>query len=46
MQEMFDFSMLMLSGVNEFLSTPPVFYVVGLILFVLLCQGFKILMRR
>lgn len=41
---MFDFSMMMLNGVCDFLSTPPVFYVFGLICFVLVCKGVKILM--
>ena len=45
MKKMFDFSIAILDGVADFLATPPVFYVFGLILFVLVCKGFKILMK-
>ena len=44
MQDMMDFSIAMLDAVCDFLTTPPVFYVFGLILFVLVCKGIKILM--
>lgn len=44
MREMFDFSIAILNGVCDFLATPPVFYVFGLICFVLVCKGVKILM--
>lgn len=44
MQEMVDFSTAILNAVCDFLETPPVFYVFGLICFVLVCKGVKILM--
>lgn len=43
MQLMFDFSLAILNAVCDFLATPPVFYVFGLICFVLVCKGVKIL---
>lgn len=44
MKEMFDFSVAILEAVCDFLMAPPVFYVFGLICFVLVCKGVKILM--
>ena len=43
LQEMQAFSQFMLDAVVEFLSTPPVFYVFGLCLFLFVCKAFKIL---
>lgn len=45
MQLMVDFSVAILNGVCDFLATPPVFYVFGLICFVLVCKAVKIIMR-
>lgn len=45
MQTMLDFSIAILSAVCDFLATPPVFYVFGLICFVLVCKAVKIIMR-
>lgn len=45
MQTMVDFSTAILDAVCEFLMTPPVFYVFGLICFVLVCKAVKIIMR-
>lgn len=42
---MVDFSTAILSAVCDFLITPPVFYVFGLICFVLVCKAVKIIMR-
>ena len=45
MQAMLDFSVAILKAVCDFLATPPVFYVFGLICFVLVCKAVKIIMR-
>lgn len=45
MQLMLDFSVAILEAVCDFLITPPVFYVFGLICFVLVCKAVKIIMR-
>lgn len=45
MQLMLDFSLAILQGVCDFLSTPPVFYVFSLICFVLVCKAVKIIMK-
>lgn len=45
MQIMLDFSVAILGAVCDFLMTPPVFYVFGLICFVLVCKAVKIIMR-
>lgn len=45
MQAMLDFSVAVLGAVCDFLATPPVFYVFGLICFVLLCKAVRIIMR-
>ena len=45
MQDMLDFSIAILNAVCDFLATPPVFYVFGLICFVLVCKAVKIIMR-
>lgn len=45
MQTMLDFSTAILDAVCEFLMTPPVFYVFGLICFVLVCKAVKIIIR-
>lgn len=45
MQTMLDFSIAILNAVCDFLITPPVFYVFGLICFVLVCKAVKIIMR-
>lgn len=45
MQLMLDFSVAILAAVCDFLITPPVFYVFGLICFVLVCKAVKIIMR-
>lgn len=42
---MFDFSIMVLDGICTFLLTPPIFYVFGLICFVLVCKAVKILMK-
>ena len=45
MQTMLDFNVGMLNAVCEFLMTPPVFYLFGLICFILVCKAVKIIMR-
>lgn len=45
MQVMIDYTTAVLNAVCNFLMTPPVFYVVGLICFVLVCKAVKIIMR-
>ena len=45
MENMVEFSTTILNSVCEFLITPPVFYVFGLICFVLICKAVKIIMR-
>ena len=45
MQEMLNFSVAILEAVCDFLMTPPVFYVFGLICFVLVCKAVKIIMH-
>jgi len=45
MQLMLDFSVAILEAVCDFLMTPPVFYVFGLICFVLVCKAVKIIMH-
>ena len=45
MQIMLDFSVAILEAVCDFLMTPPVFYVFGLICFVLVCKAVKIIMH-
>lgn len=42
---MMEFSIGILQAVCEFLMTPPVFYVFGLICFILVCKAVKIIMR-
>ena len=45
MDAMLDFSIAILQAVCEFLATPPIFYLFGLICFVLVCKAVKIIMR-
>lgn len=45
MSVMLDFSIALLGAVCDFLATPPVFYLFGLICFVLVCKAVKIIMR-
>lgn len=45
MQVMLDFSTAILGAVCDFLMTPPIFYLFGLICFVLVCKAVKIIMR-
>lgn len=45
MSLMLDFSVAILNAVCDFLATPPVFYVFGLICFTLVCKAVKIIMR-
>ena len=45
MDVMLDFSIAILQAVCEFLATPPIFYLFGLICFVLVCKAVKIIMR-
>lgn len=44
MQSMIDFSVAVLTAVCDFLMTPPVFYLFGLVCFVLVCQAVKVIM--
>lgn len=44
MQSMVDFSIAVLTAVCDFLMTPPVFYLFGLVCFVLVCQAVKVIM--
>lgn len=45
METMMEFNMAMLDAVCEFLMSPPIFYFVGLICFILVCKAVKIIMR-
>lgn len=45
MEVMIEFSAAILDAVCEFLITPPVFYLFGLICFVMVCKAVKIIMR-
>lgn len=45
MELMLQFSIAVLDAVCDFLMSPPVFYFVGLICFILLCKAVKIIMR-
>lgn len=45
MDAMLEFSIAILQAVCEFLATPPIFYLFGLICFVLVCKAVKIIMR-
>ena len=45
MEMMLEFNIGMLNAVCEFLVSPPVFYFVGLICFILVCKAVKIIMR-
>lgn len=42
---MLEFNIGMLDAVCEFLMSPPVFYLFGLICFILVCKAVKIIMR-
>lgn len=42
---MLEFNISMLNAVCEFLMSPPIFYFVGLICFILVCKAVKIIMR-
>lgn len=45
MEVMIEFSIAILDAVCEFLITPPIFYLFGLICFVMICKAVKIIMR-
>ena len=45
MNLMLDFSVALLGAICDFLATPPVFYLFGLICFILVCKAVKIIMR-
>lgn len=45
LEMMMEFNLGMLNAVCDFLMTPPVFYIFGLICFVLVCKAVKIIMR-
>lgn len=46
MTEMVNFSIAMLNALVDFLSTPPIFYLFGLVCFCFICKALKILMSR
>ena len=46
MQDMIDFSIAILNAIVEFIETPPVFYLFGLICFCFIAKFFKILVER
>lgn len=45
MDLMLEFNISMLNAVCEFLITPPIFYLFGLICFILVCRAVKMIMR-
>lgn len=45
MNAMLTFSISMLDAVCDFLMSPPIFYFVGLICFILVCKAVKIIMH-
>ena len=45
MTEMVDFSIAMLTAIADFLATPPIFYIFGLICFCFIVKAFKILTK-
>ena len=45
MELMLEFNIGMLNAVCDFLMSPPIFYMVGLICFILVCKAVKIIMR-
>ena len=45
MELMIEFSIAILGAICDFLATPPIFYLFGLICFVLVCKAVKIIMR-
>lgn len=45
MELMLEFNIGMLNAVCDFLMSPPIFYFVGLICFILVCKAVKIIMR-
>lgn len=46
MSEMIAFSTAMLDAVCEFLVTPPIFYLFGLVCFIFVCKAVKIIMAH
>lgn len=46
MNDMISFSVAMMGAVADFLTTPPIIYLFGLVCFVFLCKALKILMFR
>lgn len=44
MTEMVSFSVAMMGAISEFLLTPPIFYLFGLICFVFVCKALRIIM--
>lgn len=46
MELMLEFNIAMLNAICEFLMKPPVFYLFGLICFILVCKAVKIIMYR
>ena len=45
MDNMITFSLVVFSQLLDFLIQPPVFYIVGLICFVILCKAIKIIIH-
>lgn len=45
MEMMLEFNIGMLDAVCEFLMSPPIFYLFGLICFILVCKAVKMIMR-
>lgn len=44
MAEMIDFIVAVLSAVADFIATPPIFYLFGVLLFLIVCKALKSLM--
>lgn len=45
MQPMLDFVVALLSAVSDFVASPPIFYLFGVLLFVFVCKGLRMLMH-
>lgn len=46
MNDMIDFSVALLEALSDFLGTPPVFYLFGIICLCFICKAVMILMGR
>ena len=45
MQSMLDFVVALLAAVSDFVAAEPIFYLFGVLLFVFICKGLRMLMH-